>query len=342
MAHTPNIEAKRPPGPSDWIDKTHIGDCRDLLRQMAADGVRVQMCVTSPPYFGLRDYGHSEQIGLELTPAAYVSQLVTVFRLVREILSDDGVLWLNLGDCYAHDETLGHATGKHGRWLPTSSVNRSKRQTGLKEKNLIGVPWLVAFALRAEGWILRSDIIWTKPNAMPESVKDRPTRSHEYLFLFARSAHYYYDAAAICEPAVTRKPGGTDRGPQRRRDDHRVNDGRTHRKQDGHGRRHANFNARYKAHPAPTTRNRRSVWTISTKPFIGSHFATFPPGLVAPCILAGSKVGDVVLDPFMGSGTTAVVASALGRRFIGCEINTAYVKLHKLRCATIGQSLPLF
>lgn len=272
----------------------------------------VQMCVTSPPYFGLRDYGHADQLGLEETPEQYVANMVQVFREVRRVLKDDGVLWLNLGDSYANDLKWGGTTGgKHAKALHSASgLSRGKRTTGLKPKDLIGIPWMVAFALRADGWYLRQDIIWHKPNPMPESVTDRCTKAHEYIFLLSKSERYYYDAAAIQEPATTNgRPrifGAKDQNGTFRNDTGNV------------------FTDR-------ESRNRRSVWTIATQPYPEAHFATFPPDLIVPCIKAGSRPEDIVLDPFFGSGTTGEVALRLERQYIGFEINPDYVKLSEKR-----------
>jgi DNA modification methylase len=296
---------------SDWLNKTHVGDCRALLAAMAADDVKVQTCVTSPPYYGLRDYGHALQIGLERTPAGYVEQLVAVFRAVRDVLADDGTLWINLGDSYANDAKWGGSTGgKHVTALHgNTGIGREKKSTGVGPKNLIGIPWRVAFALQADGWYLRSDVIWAKPNPMPESVTDRPTKSHEYLFLLAKSERYYYDAEAIKEPATdTGRINGVDG-----RDEHAA-------------ARPPGSNPRTLARIdySALGRNKRTVWTVPTKPQPEAHFACFPPDLIEPCILAGAPSGGIVLDPFMGSGTAARVALSLGRQFIGCELNPAY------------------
>lgn len=309
------------------LNKTHIGDCRKLLAEFAAAGIRAQTCVTSPPYFGLRDYGHAGQIGLERTPDEYVQEMVAVFRMVRNVLADDGTLWLNLGDSY-----VSVGSGKQGengqmarrvaqvrdRKAVHSTVSRPPSVPGLAPKNLIGIPWRVAFALQADGWYLRSDIIWHKPNPMPESVTDRPTKAHEYLFLLAKSERYYFDADAIKEQSDGRALFGNSRSK-----------GHCEQRQD---------NSRQDMTPTEF-RNRRSVWTIATKPFNGAHFAAFPRDLIEPCIVAGSRPGDVVLDPFMGSGTTAQVATDLGRQFIGCELNPKYVELHELRRTTIGMAI---
>jgi DNA modification methylase len=304
------------------IDSCYIGDTRDGLRAFAAAGIRAQTCVTSPPYWGLRDYGVPGQLGLESTPAEYVERMVEVFRLVRDVLADDGTLWLNLGDSYA-SATKGSG-GPSDKQLSNagSRYEMSQRlQHGLKDKDLCGIPWRVAFALQADGWYLRSDVIWQKPNPMPESVTDRPTKAHEYLFLLAKSERYFYDAAAIAEPGVI--PAGTKAAK-------------------GSAERSAQpgVNARppeYKIYDG--TRNRRTVWTVATQPFSEAHFATFPPALIEPCILAGSPVGGIVLDPFMGSGTTAKVAQSLGRRWIGCELNPEYVAMQRKRTAQIGLEL---
>ena len=296
------------------LNECYIGDCREGLKAFVAAGLKAQVCVTSPPYWGLRDYGDPGQIGLERTPQRYVARLRSVFRLVREALADDGVLWLNLGDCYANDSKWGGSTGgKHARGLHgKTGIGRGKVKTGLKDKDLVGIPWSVAFMLRADGWYLRQDIIWSKPACMPESVRDRCTKSHEYLFLLTKSKRYYYDADAIKEPADP--AAGRDTITARRQ----VPPGHSADTGFVNGRRFE-------------TRNKRSVWTVSNAPYPDAHFATFPPKLIEPCILAGSRPGDIVLDPFMGSGTTAQVAEYLGRQWIGCEINPEYVALQANR-----------
>ncbi len=309
------------------------------MRRLIAGRVKAQMCVTSPPYYGLRDYGHEGQLGLEATPDEYVANLVEVFRLVRELLADAGTLWLNLGDSYAGSWGAQGGQGKTGvlagrtvsatrqiaaaakRASGTGSLSRCE---GLKPKDLIGIPWRVAFALQADGWFLRQDIIWHKPNPMPESVKDRCTKAHEYLFLLSKSARYYFDHAAIAEPA-TRPEGPGNSRP------YAV----TGARQGENGNIHDSL---YKIGPR-NTRARRDVWTVPTQPYGGAHFAVFPPSLIEPCVLAGSRSGDVVLDPFFGSGTTGLVAEALGRRWIGCEINQDYANLQRERTAQIGMEL---
>jgi DNA modification methylase len=288
----------------------------------------VQCVVTSPPYWGLRDYGTAGQIGLEQTPAAYVAELVAVFREVRRVLRDDGVLWLNLGDSYANDTKWGGSSGgKHVKALHgQTGIGRQKVQTGLKSKDLVGIPWRVAFALQADGWYLRSDIIWHKPNPMPESVTDRPTKAHEYVFLLTKAECYYYDAKAIQEASIY-----PDDNPKARA---RADDYRDRAVADRISAINP-LNAR--AYP---TRNARTVWTIATQPYSGAHFATMPEALAERCILASTKAGDRVLDPFGGSGTTARVALSLGRRAVSTELNPSYLALAEQRThVTLG--LPL-
>ena len=348
-------------------NKILFGNCQDTLKQFAPNSART--CVTSPPYYGLRDYGtatwiggdpnckhrkvgkqgsncitghknhddmgsvgdyifktvcpicgairQDSQIGLEETPEEYVEKLVNVFKEVRNVLTDDGTCWVNLGDSY-----YNYRPGK-GQGLPKQSVSSTKqdlpdmcsrrgnRIEGLKEKDLIGIPWLFAFAMRNDGWYLRQDIIWHKPNPMPESVRDRCTKSHEYIFLFSKNRKYHYDNEAIKEPA---KDWGT-------RD-------RTNGKYHNEGTGLSPHTGLTKSYP---TKNKRSVWSVTVKPYKEAHFATYPPDLIEPCILAGSEEGDTVLDPFMGAGTTAAVAKALGRNYIGCELNENYASLIERR-----------
>ena len=276
------------------------------------DGV-VQTCVTSPPYFGLRDYGVDGQIGLESTVDAYVARMVAVFREVRRTLRDDGVLWINLGDSYANASNSGPqgVSGDRATRTFTASGLRPRIEPGLKPKDLIGVPWRVAFALQADGWWLRSDIIWHKPNPMPSSVSDRCTSSHEYVFMLSKSDRYFFDADAIAEPS--------------------LNAGITFYNKSGKNKESSNVTqvgfTREGGVTVKETRNKRDVWTIATTPYSHAHFATFPPELPTICIRAGSREGDLVLDPFMGSGTVAEVAEGLGRRWVGYEINPAYHEL---------------
>ena len=264
-------------------DTILFGDCRETLKEFDE---KVRMCVTSPPYYGLRNYGdEGKQIGLEDTPEEYINNLVNIFRSVRNCLSDDGTLWVNIGDSYYNYRPgKGQALVKQTvsatkQDLPDKCARRGNKLEGLKEKDLIGIPWMLAFALRADGWYLRQDIIWNKPNPMPESVRDRCTKSHEYMFLLSKNQNYYFDVDVIKEP----------------------------------------------------TRRKRSVWNINKKPYKGSHFAVFPPELITPCILAGSEENDIVLDPFIGSGTTAMVARDLGRHYIGCELHEEYNDLIQQR-----------
>lgn len=313
------------------FDTIMIGDALTELKKLP-DGI-TNCCVTSPPYWGLRDYGIGEQLGLEPTPEEYVSNMVEVFREVHRVLRDDGTLWLNLGDSYAGStgQTGGQGLNTYQKiGGATDKMLRPSSIEGLKSKNLIGIPWRVAFALQADGWWLRSDIIWHKPNPMPESVTDRPTKAHEYIFLLSKSQQYYYDHEAIKEPAV-----GSTTGPAasfRRHNSQRnhalcPNNTPTHRTD--------REDVRYDG----PLRNKRSVWKVATKPFPEAHFATFPEQLIEPCILAGSPLGGVVLDPFMGSGTTAVVAKKLTRRWIGVELNPEYAEMAQRRIGRTPYSL---
>lgn len=304
-------------------NKIEFGDCRDTMRRWAADGVKVQMCVTSPPYFGLRDYGHESQIGLEQTPQEYIDAMVEVFRCVRDVLADDGTLWLNIGDSYAGAGYSNHK-GTGGTQREDGGKQRHQSGTGCKNKDLIGIPWMLAFALRADGWYLRQDIIWHKPNPMPESVRDRCTKAHEYVFLLSKSERYFYDHEASKEPAVSEKPAGNKR--HKYADAYNTGTSEEHRTKAG---------LLDLAGKEWETRNRRSVWSVATRPYKGAHFATFPPALIEPCILAGSRPNDIVLDPFMGSGTTAAVSVQHGRRYLGCELNPDYGLLQQERISHV-------
>lgn len=292
-----------------------LGDATEQLKTI--DEGTVQTCITSPPYFGLRDYGVEGQIGLEETPEAFTQKLVEVFREVRRVLKDDGTLWLNLGDSYAGGGQGGHADGKVNKAVKYPHLKKPST-LGLKPKDLIGIPWRVAFALQADGWYLRQDIIWHKPNPMPESVTDRCTKAHEYIFLLSKSPRYYFDHEAIKEAA---------------------NEKYAERYKYGFGgAKNIALEATGKGATKPIgdrdfhpTRNKRSVWTVTTKPYKGAHFATFPPDLIEPCILAGSKPDDLVLDPFLGAGTTGMVSQKHGRDFIGIELNPEYMELAKKR-----------
>ena len=275
-------------------DTILFGDCLQTLKEFDE---KARMCVTSPPYYGMRNYGDEDnQIGLESTPEEYVNKLVEVFREVRNCLTDDGTLWLNIGDSYYNyrpgkGQALVKQTVSAGKQdLPDNCPRRGNKLEGIKEKDLIGIPWMLAFALRADGWYLRQDIIWNKPNPMPESVRDRCTKSHEYIFLLSKNQNYYFNVDAIKEP----------------------------------------------------TRRKRSVWNVTKKPYKDAHFAVYPPELIIPCILAGSEENDIILDPFIGSGTTAVVAKDLGRDYIGCELHEGYGKLIQKRLGERKGSLDEF
>lgn len=313
------------------------GDSRTALASLPSGSVHC--CVTSPPYFQLRDYEMGGQIGMESTPEEYVAQLVGVFRQVRRVLRDDGTLWVNIGDSYASapgrllrggppsaSSTL-EGSGHRGGGPKLAALRRVGRSgnkgssasecatrpfaPGLKPKDMIGIPWMLAFALRADGWFLRQDIIWAKPNPMPESVTDRCTKAHEYLFLLSKSGRYHFDADAIAEPALKGAAGSTF----------------TAGKTAGHQQGRAGEAVREEGE----RRNKRSVWAVATRPFRAAHFATFPPALIEPCILAGCPPGGMVLDPFMGAGTTGLAAARLGRTAIGVELNPAYVAMATAR-----------
>jgi DNA modification methylase len=344
------------------------GDALERLRELPDESV--QCCVTSPPYWGLRDYGVDGQLGIEATPAEFVAGLVQVFAEVRRVLRDDGTLWLNLGDSYATSGDRGVAH-KGPRLQGTAQLDRGAVRGGrapsgqLKSKDLVGIPWRAAMALCQDGWYLRSDtieeveffcpcgcghvmeeriwrhspdreVIWSKSNPMPESVKDRPTRSHEYLFLLSKSRRYFYDAGAIREQPVWEGQNRSSREAVASQvPGAPTHKGLRHDKQRGHIRRHDGFNDRWdsisKDEQQALGRNKRSVWKIATRPYPDAHFATFPPDLVEPCILAGSAEGDTVLDPFAGAATTGLVALRHNRSFIGIELNPEYVELGRNR-----------
>jgi DNA modification methylase len=339
------------------VSAYYVGDCRKLLKRLP--DACVQTCITSPPYWGLRDYDQKGQMGLESTPERYVRALVRVFDEVWRVLKDDGTLWLVIGDCYitsprgpggAASSTLTGssdskrrqqrwaANGRHGIAHPANATtdpkvkgrshatmaSRGLRSSSLKHKDLVGIPWMVAFALRDAGWYLRMDNIWSKPNPMPESVTDRTTKSHEYIFHLSKSATYYYNADAIAEPADN---------------DVKLGD-KSFSKGQAHGIGHApTGSGRHDSYRVAEIRNKRSVWTVTPAPYNGAHFATFPPALIEPCVLACSRPGDLVLDPFFGSGTTGEVAERYERRWIGIDINPKYAALARER--TAQRSLPL-
>ncbi len=289
------------------------GDALTMLKTLPDESVNC--CVTSPPYWGLRDYGVDGQLGLERTPEEYASKMVEVFREVKRVLKSDGTLLLNLGDSYASD-TKGSG-GPSAKQLSNAGSFHNVNQRfnhGLKPKDLVGIPWRVAFALQADGWYLRQDIIWHKPNPMPESVKDRCTKSHEYIFLLTKSARYFYDNEAVKEPFETNP------GPLR------------DKRNEGYGKAFLSLlGAGLRTGYGKGGRNKRSVWTITTKPFKEAHFATFPPDLIEPCILAGCPEGGIVLDPFFGAGTTGLVCSRLNRQYIGIELNGEYIEMARRR-----------
>jgi DNA modification methylase len=356
------------------MNKIEFGDCREIMRKWASQGVKAQTCITSPPYYGLRDYGtakweggdpdceHSismptkwndpkrgtsvlrpevghrggsssnchlcgakridEQIGLEDTPDDYIKNMVEVFRCVWDVLEDDGTLWVNIGDSYCNSNGFARASPEYQREgrnnMPANDRKLDKlHATGLKTKDLIGIPWMLAFALRADGWYLRQDIVWSKPNPMPESVQDRCTKAHEYIFLLSKSHKYHFDHVAIKEP-MKGEPEARDKNAEGYQADYSKGD---------------RFSKGERVFGADGMANKRSVWTVNTKPYSGAHFAVFPTELIEPCILAGAPLGGIVLDPFMGSGTTAQVAQDLGRQYLGCELNPEYGKLQKKRTA---------
>ena len=301
------------------------GDCREVLAGLPDECV--QCVVTSPPYWGLRDYGVTGQLGLERTPDEYVARMVEVFREVRRVLRDDGVMWLNLGDSYSRMQPDNVPQSKNRRVLPPSM---RERVVELAPKNLVGIPWRVAFALQADGWFLRSEIIWHKPNPMPESVTDRPTKSHEQIFLLTKSERYWYDAEAIAEPVAE---GSVERYCYAfggAKSEALIDANKT-----GMGVRTRVLGTR----DVPSTRNARTVWTIATQPYSGAHFATFPPKLIEPCVLAGCPKGGTVLDPFGGAGTTGLVADRLGRDAVLIELNPEYAAMARAR---IKNDNPLF
>jgi DNA modification methylase len=293
---------------------------------MAASGIQVQSCITSPPYYGLRDYGHDGQIGNEQTPKEFIDNLVEVFACVWDVLKDDGTLWVNLGDSYYNYRPgKGQALSKQtvsntNQDLPQTCARRGNKLNGYKEKDLMGMPWRLAFALQDFGWYLRQDIIWHKPNPMPESVQDRCTKAHEYIFLLTKKSHYYFDNKAIKEPV---------------KDDWGTRD-RTNGKYHNEGSGLTPHSGLEKSYEMA---NKRSVWTVNTKPYKGAHFAVYPEELIEPCVLASTKVGDVILDPFFGSGTTGQVAQNLGRKWIGCELNKDYEDLQNERVKQQGLEL---
>jgi DNA modification methylase len=332
------------------------GDCRQTLLSVPDDSV--DCCVTSPPYWGLRDYGVAGQLGQEATPEEFIATMTAVFREVRRILKPEGTCWVNMGDSYSAGG-MGKGSGKQttNRGTQTGGHMDKPRKAppGYKPKDLVGQPWMLAFALRADGWYLRQDIIWSKPNPMPESVTDRCTKAHEYIFLLTKSARYFYDHEAIKEQSVCGHPPGNrthrsateyDKGDER----HRTKTGlvayagrvrESAAKGSFSGKTESMAETGQNAFRAITNeRNKRSVWTVPSAPFKEAHFATYPPDLIKPCILAGCPVGGTVLDPFGGSGTTGAVALELGRKAILCELNPEYVGIMRRRTSvTVGLAL---
>lgn len=304
------------------INKIYCGNCIDVLKTFPDKSMNC--CITSPPYYGLRDYGVSGQIGNEDTPEQYIENLANVFEEVKRILKDDGILWLNLGDSWA-GSNQGAGTknptpkqaSNHGTNYMTTEKHKSKlsKLNGYKPKDLIGVPWMAAFALREAGWYLRQDIIWAKGNPMPESVKDRCTKSHEYIFLLTKSRKYYFDNESIKEPAVT-QPKVRDKN----KEGYQVDYSKGVRFSDGE-----------RVYGVDGMRNKRDVWNVNTKPCKEAHFATFPDTLIEPCVLAGCPEGGIILDPFMGAGTTGMVAKRNKRNYVGIELNQNYIQIAENR-----------
>jgi DNA modification methylase len=311
-----------------------IGDVREQLKQLADQSVNC--VVTSPPYWGLRDYGNDGQIGLEQEPEDFINELVSVFREVKRVLRDDGTLWLNIGDSYS-----GSGKGTAGNLGKKHNERHLEHKTGglipmgTKPKDLVGIPWMLAFALRADGWYLRQDIIWHKPNPMPESVRDRCTKAHEYIFLLSKSPKYYFDIEAMKEPAKYPFDNRAARADSRAGTSMNSVGGKTgirfggNKYGDSDDPKHATKSGN--EYVATGTRNKRSVWSVTTRPFKGAHFATFPPALIEPCILAGCPEGGTVLDPFFGAGTTGLVAQRHNRKWIGCELNPEYAAIAQAR-----------
>lgn len=326
-------------------DAIITGDSLEVLKTLPDQCVHC--CVTSPPYWGLRDYGVTGQMGLEKTPEEFIEKMVALFREVRRVLRDDGTLWINIGDSYAHN---GAAYGSkkstlEGRQTEDIEMGMAKRFVkkglGLKSKDLVGIPWLLAFALRADGWYLRQDIIWSKPNPMPESINDRCTKSHEYIFLLSKSEKYFFDQEAISQPVSPNTHARLAQDVEKQIGSTRAAGGAKHngnmeavagkfRKMGENGEKNnASFNESVCLRV--DRRNKRSVWEVVTRGFSEAHFATFPEELIVDCIKAGSRVGDIILDPFMGAGTTALVAKKQGRHYLGIELNPAYVEIAENR-----------
>lgn len=333
---------------SDDLVTLYHGDALDVLRGL--DSRSVNCVVTSPPYFGLRDYGIDGQIGAEASPAEYIAALVAVFAEARRVLTDDGTLWLNLGDSYStrkvvrdsshqpgfHPDRTDHATiGKSWRDNAANGDTRMPALYGRPEKNLLGIPWRTALALQDDGWILRNDVIWHKPNAMPESVQDRLSARHEHLFLLTKSRRYYFNLDPIREPVVTARADALTWA----RDEQGVPGQKPQHRPGRAGGTNLRPTGRQRLHTTDKGRNPGDLWTIPTVPFPGAHFAAFPPELPRRCIQAGSPEHGTILDPFHGSGTTGMVAQALGRKYIGIDLNAAYLDL-SLRTRLSDAALP--
>ena len=304
------------------------GDCRETLKTLADQSINT--CITSPPYWGLRDYGEDEQLGMEDTPEEYVANLVQVFREVKRVLRDDGTVWLNLGDSYASNQSSGDRVTGYSSFQASNKGKFGGRQVvppTLKAKDLVGIPWRVAFALQQDGWYLRQDIIWHKPNPMPESVTDRCTKAHEYIFLLSKNAKYYYDHEAIREDCQ-----GIDE--RQWADEYEAVGSVLQGESNAEIKRTKRYNK-----DGSFKRNKRSVWTVTTKPYKEAHFATFPMDLIEPCVLAGCPEGGTVLDPFGGSGTTGQIADGHNRNAILCELNPEYIEISKKR---LGVGTDLF
>jgi len=331
----------------DEIKNTIIqGDSLEVLRQIPDESI--DCVITSPPYWGLRDYGHDGQIGLEKTPEEFVGKLVALFSEVKRCLKKEGTLWLNLGDSYAgsgkgsnsdgtpHPATLTGKQGTHKGTTDGLHIPQKAKDIGLKSKDLVGIPWRVAFALQSDGWYLRQDIIWHKPNPMPESVTDRCTKAHEYIFLLTKSAKYYYDNDAIKEDAVDEWNSAKDFSSREKLCSPEIGKGANLQlmRTRGFGTFHPDA--------VNTKRNKRSVWTVTVKPFNESHFATFPQDLIEPCVLAGCPENGIILDPFMGAGTTGLVAYKNNRNYIGVELNPAYIQIAEKRIQQEKDKLALF
>ena len=305
----------------------YTGNCLEVMSSLPEQSVHT--CITSPPYWGLRDYGVEAQLGLESTPEEYVEKLVSVFREVRRVLRDDGTVWLNLGDSYAAARS-GHSHTAHGNVPRGEESYGDAHRIGLKHKDLCGMPWRVAFGLQADGWYLRQDIIWAKPNPMPESVRDRCTKSHEYLFLLSKSPRYYYDNEAIKEASVSQRASGNKNHKYVERYEETMEESTRHRTKAG---------LLESASKRWESRNKRSVWTVPLRPYKGAHFATFPPELIEPCVLAGCPRGGTVLDPFFGSGTTGLVSVRHARKYVGIELSPEYAEIARKRLSAVQTAI---